>query len=134
MQPFGKIAKGIGISINTVSRKYKKLLNNRIIRPTIQLDLPKLGYYANVSFAIACSSQTEPANLLRDVLALKNNYLTIKINGEYDLLIHILLRDLDQLLWTQNQIAQIHGVSRLEMLVYPAFTPWPNRGEYISTF
>ena len=134
MQAFAKISEQIGISINTVSRKYKKLLYNRIIRPTVQLDLPKLGYYANVSFALACSSQIEPSDLLRNVLAIKNNYLTIKINGEYDLLIHILLRDLDQLLLTQKQIAQIPGVSRLEMLVYPALIPWPNRGEYISTF
>jgi DNA-binding Lrp family transcriptional regulator len=134
MQPFGKLAEQIGTSINTVSRKYKKLLDNRIIRPTIQLDLPKLGYFANVSFALAYSSQIEPNDVIREIVAIKNNYLTIKINGEYDLLIHILLKDLNQLLLTQKQIAEIPGVSRLEMLVYPAFTPWPNCGEYISTF
>jgi DNA-binding Lrp family transcriptional regulator len=134
MQPFGKLAENIGTSINTVSRKYKKLRDNRIIRPTIQLDLPKLGYFANVSFALAYSSQFEPNDVIRDIVAIKNNYLTIKIGGEYDLLIHILLKDLNQLLLTQKQVAEIPGVSRLEMLVYPAFTPWPNCGEYISTF
>ena len=134
IQPFSKLAEQIGTSINTVSRKYKKLIDNRIIRPTIQLDLIKLGYFANVSFALAYSSQIEPNDIIRDVVAIKNNYLMIKISGEYDLLIHILLKDLNQLLLTQKQVAEIPGVSRLEMLVYPAFTPWPNCGEYISTF
>lgn len=134
MQPFGKLAEQIGTSINTVSRKYKKLIDNRIIRPTIQLDLTKLGYFGTVSFALAYSSQIEPNEVIRDVAAIKNNYLTIKISGEYDLLIHILLKDLNQLLLTQKQVAEIPGVSRLEMLVYPAFIPWPNCGEYISTF
>ncbi len=134
IQPFSKLAEHLGTSINTVSRKYKKLVENRIIRPTIQLDLTKLGYFANVSFALAYSSQIEPNDVIRDVVAIKNNYLTIKISGEYDLLIHILLKDLSQLLLTQKQVAEITGVSRLEMLVYPVFSPWPNCGEYISTF
>ena len=134
MQPFSKLAEQTGVSINTVSRKYKKLVDNGIIRSTIQLDLRKLGYFANVSFALAYSSQIEPEEVIREVLAIKNNYLTIKISGEYDLLVHVLLQDLNQLLLTQKQIAEIPGVSRIEMLVYPSFVPWPGNGEYISTF
>ena len=50
MQPFGSIAKEIGTSINTVSRKYKRLIEKGVIKPVIQLDLTKLGYNALIYF------------------------------------------------------------------------------------
>ena len=134
MQPFVKLSEQIGISINTVSRRYKKLIDCGVIKSTIQVDVLKLGYCANVSFALSFSSQVDPNDLIKEVLAIKNNYLTIKLNGPYDLIIHVLLRDLNQLLLIQKQIADLPGISRFEMLIYPVFPKWPINGAYISTF
>ena len=134
MQPFGKLSEQIGVSVNTVSRRCKKLIDCGVIKSTIQVNVLKLGYCANVSFALSFSSQVDPSDLIKEVLAIKNNYLTIKLNGPYDLIIHILLRDLNQLLITQKQIADLPGISRFEMLIYPVFPRWPVSGGYISTF
>jgi len=134
MQPFGKLSEQIGISVNTVSRRYKRLIDCGVIRSTIQVNVLKLGYCANVSFALSFSSQVDPSDLIKEVLSIKNNYLTIKVSGPYDLIIHVLLRDLNQLLLTQKQIADLPGISRFEMLIYPAIPPWPVSGGYISTF
>ncbi len=134
IQPFGKLSEQIGVSVNTVSRRYKKLIDCGVIKSAIQINVLKLGYCANVSFALSFSSQVDQSDAIKEVLAIKNNYLTIKLNGPYDLIIHVLLRDLNQLLLTQKQIADLPGISRFEMLIYPAIPQWPVSGGYISTF
>lgn len=133
MQPFGKIAKEIGTSINTVSRKYKKLTEHKVIKPTIQLNLTKIGYSAIVSFPITFASETDPNDVMEEILALKDSVLLIKTSGEVDLFAYVMLRDLNQLLETQKQVSLIKGISRMDMKIFPVLVPWPAMGEYIST-
>jgi Lrp/AsnC family transcriptional regulator for asnA, asnC and gidA len=133
MQPFGKIAKEIGTSINTVSRKYKKLTEHKVIKPTIQLNLTKIGYSAIVSFPITFASETDPNDVMEEIFALKDSVLLIKTSGEVDLFVYVMLRDLNQLLETQKQVSLIKGISRMDMKIFPVLVPWPAVGEYIST-
>lgn len=134
MQPFVKIANEIGTSVNTVSRKYKKLSENGVIRPTLQVNLPKLGYHAVAIFGLAFASQTDTDSVTEEVMKIRDNTLIIKTSGEFDLLAHIMLKDINQLLATQNQAAKIPGISKIEITVVPVVVPWPSPGEYISTF
>jgi Lrp/AsnC family transcriptional regulator for asnA, asnC and gidA len=133
MQPFSKIAKEIGTSINTVSRKYKRLMENGVIRPTIQLNLPKLGYNALVCFPITFASESDPNEVMKEILSIKNSFLLIKTSGENDLFVYIMLRDLNQLLEAQTKVALIKGISKMDMKIFPVLVPWPAVGEYIST-
>lgn len=134
MQPFGKIAKEIGTSINTISRKYKKLKESGIIKPVLQINLTHLGYNAIMFFALKFASQSDTSSVIRNVMAIKDNTLIIKTSGEYDLLAFVIVKDLNQLLLTQDQVAKIPGILGLEMLVFPVWSPWPGIREYISTF
>ena len=134
MQPFGKIAKEIGTSINTVSRKYSNLVNSRIIRPVLQINPKKLGYNAMVVFALSFASQSDMTAVIEAVMNIKDTFLIIKTSGNYDLFFQLFVRDIDQLLSTQNQVATIQGISTIESTVYPIPTRWPLPGEYISTF
>ena len=133
-QSFGEIAKEIESSISTVSRKYKKLTQPGIIRPVIQVNLSKLGYQAVDVFSLSYAPQSDSEAIIRELAEIKDNILMIKASGEYDLFVHVVLRDLNQLLETQNQIANVEGVARMESVIYPVTVPWPAVGEYISTF
>jgi DNA-binding Lrp family transcriptional regulator len=134
MQPFSNIAKEIGTSINTVSRKYRNLVNYRIIRPVLQINPKKLGYNAMLTFALSLASQSDMASIIDAVMRIKDTFLITKTNGNFDLLLQVFVRDIDQLLSTQNQVANISGISTIEILVYPVPPQWPLPGEYISTF
>jgi Lrp/AsnC family transcriptional regulator for asnA, asnC and gidA len=134
MQPFGKIAKEVGTSINTVSRKYKRLTESRTIKPCIQINLHKLGYHAVMIFTLTFSSQSDTDYVLSEITQIKDNTLIIKTSGAYDLFVYVMLKDINQLLSTQEQIAKIPGISKIEMLTLPVLVPWPTTGEYISTF
>jgi len=134
MQPFGNIAKEIGKSIKTVSRKYKRLFDCGVIKPTIQVDLPKLGYHAIVTFALTLGSQTDLESVMKEVMAINNIVLLIRTSGEFDLVIYVLLKDIDQLLVTQEQVGKIRDISQVEISVFPTWGSWPTVNEAISTF
>ena len=134
MQPFNNIAKEIGTSINTVSRKYRNLVNNHIIRPVLQINPHKLGYTAMVIIALSFASQNDMASVIRAVMSIKDTFHITKTNGNYDLLFQVFVRDIDQLLLTQYQVASIPGISNIEISVCPVPLQWPLQAETISTF
>ena len=133
-QPFSKIAQAIGTSTNTVARKYKKLTEKGIVRPVIQLNLPKLGYHAVLVFVITLGSEADPNEVIKELFKMKDSFLMIKTSGEFDLYAFVMLRSLNQLLETQSQVTRIKGISKLDMKIYPVLVPWPAHGEFISTF
>jgi Lrp/AsnC family transcriptional regulator for asnA, asnC and gidA len=134
MQPFSDIAKDVGTSIKTVSRKYRRLFENGIIKPTIQVDLPKLGYHGIANFMLALSSESDIESVLNEVMAIEDLFLIIKTSGEYDLAAYVLLKDINQLLATQDHMTKIPGISQTETSVFPVWAPWPTINEAISTF
>ena len=133
-QPFNDLAKEIGTSISTISRKYSKLMENNIIKAVVQINLTKLGYHAIMTFFLTLALQSDSRSVTEAVMQVKNNVHIVKASGEYDLLVNVMIRDIHELLRTQNEIANIPGISRIEELIYPAPTTWPKVGEYISTF
>jgi Lrp/AsnC family transcriptional regulator, regulator for asnA, asnC and gidA len=134
MQPFSKIAKEIGVSTTKVSKRYKDLVNNFIIRPVLQINLKKLGYNAMAVFTLSFASESEMDSVIRAAMRIKDVFHITKTSGNYDLLIQVFVRDIDQFLLTQSQIANISGIAEIESLVYPVPTQWPLSGEATSTF
>jgi Lrp/AsnC family transcriptional regulator for asnA, asnC and gidA len=134
MQPFAKIAREIGTSLNTVARKYKKLVEKGMIRPVIQLNLPKIGYHAVLVFPIGFGPEVNPNDVIKELFTIKDSFLMIKTSGEYDLAAFVMLRDLNQLLEVQSQVTKTRGISKMDMKIYRCLVPWPVVGEFISTF
>jgi hypothetical protein len=97
------------------------------------LNLPKLGYNALVCFPITFASESDPNEVMKEILSIKNSFLLIKTSGENDLFVYIMLRDLNQLLEAQTKVALIKGISKMDMKIFPVLVPWPAVGEYIST-
>lgn len=117
-----------------MARKYKTLTEKGIVRPVIQLNLPKLGYHAVLVFAITLGSEVDPNEVIKELFKMKDSFLMIKTSGEFDLYAFVMLRSLNQLLETQSQVTRIRGISKLDMKIYPVLVPWPAYGEFISTF
>ena len=64
--PFSSISKELGISTDTVTRRYEKLKRNRDIKPVIQINPLKIGYRAFAIFKLSFSQD----NLSRSVEAI----------------------------------------------------------------
>lgn len=133
-ESFNKIAQEVRTSLDTVARRYKKLAENGIIKPSIQIDVNKIGYHASAIFALAFASQKDTATVVKELMTIKDNILIIKTSGDYDLSTFVMIKDIDQVLRTQNEVANIPGITRIETLIgYPPI-PFPLPREYISTF
>lgn len=132
---FQRIAKNISSSTNTVARRYEKLKENGIIKVTIQFNPKKLGYHAFVSFNIILAQSS--IDTVTDTIAKIPDVTEIlKLSGRFDLLVFAMVKDINQLLCIQDEIACIEGVKSVEEHVYRVerWESLPSPREYISTF
>jgi hypothetical protein len=85
-------------------------------------------------FALSFASESETDSVIKALMDIKDTFLITKTSGNYDLFVQLFVRDIDQLLATQSQVANIAGISTIESMVYPVPPEWPLPGENISTF
>jgi DNA-binding Lrp family transcriptional regulator len=132
--PFNEIAKEIETSMDTAARRYKRMVQENIIKPCIQVDVNKLGYKASAVFNIAFSSQNDTESVIKCLTQIKDTYLIIKTSGDYDIRVKVMLRDIEQFLSTRNEVESINGINRLEANIMPVPFPFPSQSQYITTF
>jgi Lrp/AsnC family transcriptional regulator for asnA, asnC and gidA len=133
-EAFRKIAEQIGISTDTVARRYKKLTQDGIIKATLQIDPTKIGYHANAYFNIAVSSEKDSLTIAEKLTKIPDLFLIIKTSGDYDMFFAIMIRDIDQLLAVQEEVTRIPGVIRMQSSVNEAPDLFLSPCQYISTF
>ena len=71
---------------------------------------------------------TEILSKIKDI-----NFIT-KTSGSYDYTFSLMIKDIDQLVDIQGQIAVLPGLTKMEIGVDRLFTVWPLQREFISTF
>jgi DNA-binding Lrp family transcriptional regulator len=130
---FQTIAKSLGVSTDTVARRYERLKKNRCLKVVIQINPTKIGYHAYAIFYVSFSHETLASNteILSKILDI--NFIT-KTSGKYDYTFSLMIKDIDQLVDVQEQIASLPGLTKLEVGVDRLFTVWPLQREFISTF
>ena len=131
---FRKLAKELAISTDTVARRYEKLKRNGTIKVVIQLDTVKIGYHGYATFYIAFASQNSLISMVENLCKIPDIVLIIQTSGTFDLLVEAMIKDLDQLLFLQDNITNMPGVARSEMHLSRPNVFFPTPREYISTF
>ncbi len=131
--PFCNISKELGISTDTVIRRYGKLKRNKDIKPVIQINPSKIGYRAFALFKLSFSQD----NLSRSVEAISQspdiNFIH-KTSGKFDCIASLMIRDIDQFVGFKEQILAINNLTNWEISVSRLFPVWPLRREFLSTF
>jgi DNA-binding Lrp family transcriptional regulator len=131
--PFSNISKELGISTDTVTRRYEKLKRNRDIKPVIQINPLKIGYRAFALFKLSFSQD----NLSRSVEAISLspdiNFIH-KTSGKFDCIASLMIKDIDQFVGFKEQILGINNLTNWEISVSRLFPVWPLRREFLSTF
>ena len=130
------LGKEIGVSADTAKRRYEKLKKNGILKVTIQINPTKIGYQAMCIFFTTTSS--EKSYLIIDKVSKIPNIISImKTSGDFDLQIYAMVQDIGQLLYIQEQIGQIPGISKIDLEILEfreEMKKWPSPRQYISTF
>lgn len=132
---FTEIGKEIGLSTNTVVKRYHKLVENGSIKVSIQIDPKKMGYTSIMDFNITFTSHVGLSDSIVDSFAKIPDIIIItKTSGDYDLQLTAMVRDIDGSFFIQDQIARVHGVKQIEPSSRKIPDRWPTPQQYISTF
>jgi Lrp/AsnC family transcriptional regulator for asnA, asnC and gidA len=131
---FRKIAKELGISTDTVARRYKELRRNNAIKVLIQIDPAKIGYLGHAIFLIAFAYQKTVGSVVETISNIPNVTLIMRTSGSYDLSVWVLIKNLEQLIWVQDEISSIPGITKVQTSIVKSHCPWPGPKEYMSTF
>jgi DNA-binding Lrp family transcriptional regulator len=132
---FTKIAKEIGLSTDTVAKRYRKLRERGSIKVSIQINPNKIGYASILDFNIAFTAPGGLSETVVDSLAkIPDVIIIIKTSGDYDLQLSAMIRDIPQSFAIQDQIARICGITKIEASARKIPHSWPTPLQYISTF
>ena len=132
---FTEIAKQIGVSTDTVVKRYRKMRKRGSIKISIQINPNKIGYYSILDFNMAFSNLGGFTPTIVESLAKIQNIIIItKTSGEYDLQVTAMVRDITEWFAIQDKISRIHGITRMEVSARKIPDMWPTPYQYISTF
>ena len=132
--PFSKIAKEIGTSTDTISRRYEKLKDNNFIKVSIQVNPLELGYQAVLDIDVAIADQSETGETVEKIAKIPAVSYLIKISGNYDFSVAALVKDCNDIIRISEEIAKIHNIKRIEATLRELRPRWPGPRQYISTF
>ncbi len=129
------LAKEIGVSPDSVKRRYEKLKKKGVLKVTIQINLSRIGYQAMCIFS-AITSNENPNLIVEKVSRIPNIISIMKTSGDCDLQIYAMVQDIGQLLYIQEQIGKISGIIKIEQEISRINEEWkwPSPRQYISTF
>jgi len=132
---FTKIAKDLGLSTDTVVKRYHKLKENGAIKVSVQINPNIIGYESmldiNIAFTTSLGlkeSVVEALTKIPDVIAIT------KTSGDYDLHLTAMVRDLPQSFEMQDQITRVCGITKIEASARKIPNKWPTPQQHISTF
>jgi Lrp/AsnC family transcriptional regulator for asnA, asnC and gidA len=131
---FTEMGKEIGVSTNTVLKRYRKLVENGSIKVSIQIDPKKIGYASIIDFNIAFTTHLEFSDDIVESLAKIPDIIIItKTSGEYDLQLTAMVRDIDESFLIEDKIARVKGVQKIESSLRKIPDRWPTPQQHIST-
>jgi Lrp/AsnC family transcriptional regulator, regulator for asnA, asnC and gidA len=131
---FAKIGHEIGVSCNTVKKRYEKLVRNRLIKVTIQINPSKIGYNALAIFFVTFTLHIDSSTIVGKISQIPDVISIMKTSGDCDLQVYVMIRDINQLLNVQDQFTKIEGIAKTEMDISRVLEKWPTPRQYISTF
>jgi DNA-binding Lrp family transcriptional regulator len=132
---FTKIAKEIGLSTDTVVKRYHKLKENGAIKVSIQINPNVIGYGAILDFNIAFTTSNGLTNTIVESLSKIPDVIIItKTSGDYDLHLTAMVRDIAQSFEIQDQITRVCGITKIEASARKIPERWPTPQQHISTF
>lgn len=110
-KPFRIIAKKLGVSTQTIIRKYNEMKRNgSIIRSTITLNLEKLGYEGTAHLLIRTKLGVSSTQLIEQLSKTPNIIIATRAIGAYDVYAVLAFRDMKEL---YNDVSKLNGLPDL---------------------
>jgi len=121
--PFRRIALKLGISPETVRKRYEKMKRKgEILQCSISIDFTKIGYEGLIILMIESIVRSETAASLQEM----TNVISVnKTIGDFDILAVAVVRGIPDLLKLVNDVKELPTVNRVEMFLGALDAPFP---------
>ena len=116
--PFSKMSKELGVSTDTIIRRYNSLKEIGAIKPIINVDIFKLGYGVRVWYMISLMRQTDSTKTVNEITKIKDIIRVVKAVGDYDLLVIAAVKDFKHMFEIGRELKKIKGVLKIEARQY----------------
>ena len=133
--PFSKIAANLGISVDTVIKRYNKMISRKILlNSRIAFDPRKIGYSSIVFLFIRVEPNKNRQEVADFLAKFKNIIAVVFITGDFNIFVDAAIRDLREFEDLINQVNEINGVERAEFVLSDDFTLYTRdyHGEMVS--
>ena len=131
---FSTIAKEMGLSTDTVVKRYNKLRENGAIKVTIQINPNIIGYSLILDFNIASVASCVTGSVVDSLSEIQDVIIITKTSGDFDLHVAAMVRDIAHSFDIQDQIAKVCGMTKIEASARKIPDRWPTPLQHISTF
>lgn len=119
---FSKIAQKIGVSPDTVAKRYEKIKQAWNLSNYVTIDPNKLGYSAMVYLLIRIEPNRARAEIIEELKKMPFIYMITQITGEFNLFSYTAVRNLYEFIRIINIIKNLSDVEKVEFLVTEDFT------------
>jgi len=131
---FRAVAIQLGISVDTVARRYQKLKEESVIVSRIQINPMKIGYSALAIFYLRIMPQYDVNAVIREIFPTPDVFYIMKCSGDFNVGVMLMVKSIQDMLKTGDRITRIAGVKRIETVVSRVTEKWPLPRTYTSTF
>ena len=127
--PFNKIGEELGISTQTVIRRYKQLKKSLFTLSSITINLEKLGFKASVALTIKLFSGKKAliSTVYEQIFNLPNVIVAIETLGPTDFLFMVPIRSFDEIFVLLEKVSNIDGVEEVDITLHRPHTTWPRQ-------
>ena len=117
-QPFSKIAKKIGLSIQTITKRYNQMKENSTIkRCSICVDLKKIGYTGTAHLLINCVPEGNLSRAIEQIRKKQNIIIATKTMGDHEGYAVLLFKDIVDLNQRVVNIKKLPDIDNVEFSI-----------------
>ena len=131
---FSSISKEMGLSTDTVVKRYNRLRENGAIKVSIQINPNVMGYSSILDFNIASTASCVTGTVADLLVKIPDVVIITKTSGDFDLHAAAMVRDIKHSFDIQDQIAKVCGMTKIEASARKIPDCWPTLLQHISTF
>jgi Lrp/AsnC family transcriptional regulator, regulator for asnA, asnC and gidA len=131
---FGRIAKEIGVSTDTVIRRFERLKKSNYIKPILQIDPSKLGYKGFLVILIELSTKSYIKEMVDGLSKVLGVHDIIRLSSSFDLYVVAHVKGFDDIVAIHKEIAKIPHVKKVESAFAEIYFSWPPCRTPITTF
>lgn len=132
--PFSKIAEEVGVTTDTVARRYINLEKTGTIRTLIQINPSKVGYSGTLNSYIRLKFQRDSIAMMNALSEIPDIFTMVGTSGNYDLHVWALIRDIEHFLKIKKTIVCLPDFGKIDYQIDKIYLDkYPGPRHYITT-